>query len=156
MGVKAAARGLRPRLGLILVAGAALALAACTPTPGVDVDDIVSASIAGQPVSAADLAVIKTWIRQHRSGWETNLNSPPLGCSAVLHGRSDEFELILFPGPADPGAWPRTVLLGRLSSSKGPLMHDFPEAELAPLFRLARAYGAAIRPGECGERAASH
>jgi hypothetical protein len=156
MGLKAAARGLKPRLALLLAAGAALALAACAPTPGVDADDIVSATIAGQPVSAQDLAVIKTWIRRHRSGWEANLNSPPLGCSAVLHGRSDEFELILFPGPADPGNWPRAVLLGRLSSSKGPLIHAFPEAELAPLFHLARTYGAAARPGECGDGAASH
>jgi hypothetical protein len=150
MGLKAAARGLKPRLALLLAVGAALALAACAPTPGVDADDIVSATLAGQPVSAQDLAVIKTWVRRHRSGWESNLNSPPLGCAVRLSGGSDEFELILFPGPADPDNWRSAVLLGRLSSSKGPLIHDFPAGELAPLFRLARTYGAATRPGECG------
>jgi hypothetical protein len=148
MAVTAAVRALKPFLGL----AAALALAACARTPGVDPDDIVSASVAGKPVAPSDVAVLKSWIRQHRTGWETNLNSPPLGCAVLLRGASDEFELIFFPGPAEaaPSNWWRTVLLGRLSSSKGPLIGFFGPRDLAPLFQLARTYRPAGPRGSCG------
>jgi hypothetical protein len=149
MAVKAAARGFRPRLYAILAVGAALALVACARTPGVDPDDIVSATLAGKPVTPQDLVLLKGWIRRHRSGWAANLMTPPIGCAVRLSGSSDEFELIFFPGPADPG-WRRAVLLGRLSSSKGPLVQAFPAQDLASLFQLARAYDVASRPGECG------
>jgi hypothetical protein len=65
------------------------------------------------PLTAEGLTAISAWLQEHRSGWRTNLASPPVPLVFVTldtPSRKSVVRLDLWPGPSLPG-WNHAVIM---------------------------------------------